>query len=198
MITALMICQVLVLAIVSGLLFLKFTEARKETAPAVETSWGDEPVTLESVQEVVRSNGYTLDDCDGDPTDVTFMISDTRFRINARNLPFLSFEVGYLMEREEMDVDLMQKAAAKVTGTMYVAKAVLLESAGALVFQGEMYCDSNAYLRNNFKRFVEMPFEAANYYGKVYNEMRENSRKAVEGIISSVFHKEKPDDQSGE
>ena len=198
MITALMICQVLVLAIVSGLLFLKFTEARKEAAPAVETSWGDEPVTLESVQEVVRSNGYTLDDCDGDPTDVTFMISDTRFRINARNLPFLSFEVGYLMEREEMDVDLMQKAAAKVTGTMYVAKAVLLESAGALVFQGEMYCDSNAYLRNNFKRFVEMPFEAADYYGKVYNEMRENSRKAVEGIISSVFHKEKPDDQSGE
>ena len=65
-------------------------------------------------------------------------------------------------------------------------------------FQGEMYCDSNAYLRNNFKRFVEMPFEAADYYGKVYNEMRENSRKAVEGIISSVFHKEKPDDQSGE
>ena len=193
-----MICQVLVLAIVSGLLFLKFTETRKETAPAVETSWGDEPVTLESVQEVVRSNGYTLDDCDGDPTDVTFMISDTRFRINARNLPFLSFEVGYLMEREEMDVDLMLKAAAKVTGTMYVAKAVLLESAGALVFQGEMYCDSNAYLRNNFKRFVEMPFEAADYYGKVYNEMRENSRKAVEGIISSVFHKEKPDDQSGE
>ena len=203
------ICQVALLAIVWGLLSDKMGNIHLDVNKqldaiqsgidrvgdrVVDNSW-NEPVTVESLREVIRSNGYTPDEPfeGADPTLVTFKVKDLIVRINAGHLPYLAFQLGFTLDMKDMDIELLHKASREVSDAMYLAKVSVTEDPGCIDFGSEVYCDSLAYLRDNFGRFLNIPFEAHERHRIAYARLREESKKAVEDMIASAFHKDHPD-----
>ena len=203
------ICQVALLVIVWGLLSDKMGNIHLDVNKQLDTIQsgiervGDrvvdksrnEPVTVESLRDVIRSNGYTPEEPveEGDSTSVAFKVKDLFVRINASHLPFLSFQLGFTLDMRAMDVELLHRASREVSDSMYLAKVSVTEDPGAVVFQSEAYCDSLAYLRDNFERFLSIPFEAHEHHRNAYQRMLEESNKVVEDMVASAFHKDHPD-----
>ena len=118
----------------------------KEDAEARE-----KPVSVESVRTALRFNGISPEIPDTQEPDIIhFSIGDTKFRINAEHLPFMSIEVGYgLKTAPKEDSAILYQAAADVTSRMFIGKAYIMGDAEAIIFSAELLCDSYMHLRNN-------------------------------------------------
>ena len=153
------------------------------------------PVTVESVRDVLRENGYRPTGPDAEPNErqlLTFNIEDTKFHVDVTRLPFLVLELGYSLDPAEEDIDLLNRAAYEVTSGIFIGKAIILGEGQAVVFQAEMLCDTEAHLRDNFRRYMDIVIETRRRFYDTYQKMREEKKKVVEDIMKSAF---KTDDQ---
>lgn len=153
------------------------------------------PVTLESVRGVLRENGYRPTGPDAEPNErqlLTFNIEDTKFHVDVTRLPFLILEVGYSLDPAEDDIDLLNRAAYEVTSGIFIGKAIILGEGQAVVFQAEMLCDTEAHLKDNFRRYMDIVIETRRRFYDTYQKMREEKKKVVDDIMKSAF---KTDDQ---
>ena len=153
------------------------------------------PVTVESVRGVLRENGYRPTGPDAEPNErqlLTFNIEDTKFNVDVTRLPFLILELGYSLDPAEEDIDLLNRAAYEVTSGIFIGKAIILGEGQAVVFQAEMLCDTEAHLRDNFRRYMDIVIETRRRFYDTYQKMREEKKKVVEDIMKSAF---KTDDQ---
>lgn len=153
------------------------------------------PVTVESVRGVLRENGYRPTGPDAEPNErqlLTFNIEDTKFHVDVTRLPFLILEVGYSLDPAEDDIDLLNRAAYEVTSGIIIGKAIVLGEGQAVVFQAEMLCDTEAHLKDNFRRYMDIVIETRRRFYDTYQKMREEKKKVVEDIMKSAF---KTDDQ---
>ena len=154
------------------------------------------PVTVESVRAVLRDNGFHPEgpDANSDNRQVlVFNIEDTRFHVDVTRLPFLTLELGYLMDPTEEDIDLLYRTAYEVTSGIFVGKAVILGEGQAVVFQVEMLCDTETHLRDNFRRYLDIVIETRRRFYDTYQKMREEKKKAVEDIMNSAFKTDNQD-----
>ena len=153
------------------------------------------PVTVESVRGVLRENGYRPTGPDAELNErqlLTFNIEDTKFHVDVTRLPFLILEVGYSLDPAEDDIDLLNRAAYEVTSGIIIGKAIVLGEGQAVVFQAEMLCDTEAHLKDNFRRYMDIVIETRRRFYDTYQKMREEKKKVVEDIMKSAF---KTDDQ---
>lgn len=153
------------------------------------------PVTIESVRGVLRENGYRPTGPDAEPNErqlLTFNIEDTKFHVDVTRLPFLVLELGYSLDPAEEDIDLLNRAAYEVTSGIFIGKAIILGEGQAVVFQAEMLCDTEAHLKDNFRRYMDIVIETRRRFYDTYQKMREEKKKVVEDIMKSAF---KTDDQ---
>ena len=153
------------------------------------------PVTVESVRGVLRENGYRPTGPDAEPNErqlLTFNIEDTKFHVDVTRLPFLVLELGYSLDPAEDDIDLLNRAAYEVTSGIFIGKAIILGEGQAVVFQAEMLCDTEAHLKDNFRRYMDIVIETRRRFFDTYQKMREEKKKVVEDIMKSAF---KTDDQ---
>jgi hypothetical protein len=148
------------------------------------------PVTLESVRGVLRENGYRPTGPDAEPNErqlLTFNIDDTKFHVDVTRLPFLILEVGYSLDPAEDDIDLLNRSAYEVTSGIFIGKAIILGEGQAVVFQAEMLCDTEAHLKDNFRRYMDIVIETRRRFYDTYQKMREEKKKVVDDIMKSAF-----------
>ena len=145
---------------------------------------GQKPLSLESIRTALRFNGLSPEIPDThEPGIVYFLIGDTKYRIYANNLPYLSIEVGYSLNNESPnDITLMYQAASDITAQMFIGKAHITGDAEAIIFSVEILCDSYMHLRNNIKRYLDILSEVSRLFYEAHEtlkEQREEERKAV-------------------
>ena len=149
------------------------------------------PVTVESVRCVLRENGYRPTGPDAEPDErqlLTFNIEDTRFHVDVTRLPFLILELGYSLDPAKEDIDLLNRAAYEVTSGIFFGKAIILGEGQAVVFQAEMLCDTEAHLRDNFRRYMDIVGETRRRFYDTYQKLKEEKKQAVEDIMRSAFN----------
>lgn len=154
------------------------------------------PVTVESVRGVLRENGYRPTGPDAEPNErqlLTFNIEDTKFHVDVTRLPFLVLELGYSLDPAEDDIDLLNRAAYEVTSGIFIGKAIILGEGQAVVFQAEMLCDTEAHLKDNFRRYMDIVIETRRRFFVTYQKMREEKKKVVEDIMNSAFKTDNQD-----
>jgi len=145
------------------------------------------PVTIESVRTAIRYNGYSPEIVDTHLDDwqiVKFKINDTLFRIDTSRLPFLTMELGYRLNPEEEEVELMRRAAAEITAGIFIAKVNIHGDGTAVVFNVEFICDNYLHLRDNFKQYLEIIIEAHKRFFETYEKMKEEKKKVLEAAQS--------------
>ena len=159
-------------------------EADKEEA---EKEVAKKPVTIESVRIALRYNGYSPEIVDTYLDDwqiVKFKINDTLFRIDTSRLPFLTLELGYKLNPEEEEVELMRRAAAEVSAGIFIAKVNIHGDGNAVVFNVEFICDNYLHLREYFKQYLEIIIEAHKRFFETYDKMKEEKKKLLEAAQS--------------
>ena len=164
-------------------------EPVQENAPAPESSETDQaekPVTVDSIRTALRFNGISPEIPDThEPSIVHFRVSDTKFRINAEHLPFMSIEVGYGLRNEpKEDTELMYQAATDVTSRMYIGKAYLMGDAEAIIFSVELLCDSYMHLRNNLRQYLDILSDINKRFYEAYEALKEQRNKERESVFS--------------
>lgn len=145
------------------------------------------PVTIESVRTAIRYNGYSPEIVDTHLDDwqiVKFKINDTLFRIDTSRLPFLTMELGYRLNPEEEEVELMRRAAADVSEGIFIAKVNIHGDGNAVVFNVEFICDNYLHFRNNFKQYLEIIIEAHKRFFDTYERMKDEKKKVIEAAQS--------------
>lgn len=144
-------------------------------------------LSIESVRIALRYNGYTPE-INGTNVDdwqvVNFKINDTSFRIDTSRLPFLTLQLGYRLDPDKEDVELMRRAAAEVTGGIFIAKVNIHGEGQGVVFSAELLCDNYIHLRDNLKRYLEIVIESHRRFFELYESMKEEKRKVLEAAQS--------------
>lgn len=153
----------------------------KEDAEARE-----KPVSVESIRTALRFNGISPEIPDThEPDIVHFKIGDTKFRINAEHLPFMSIEVGYGLKNEpKEDTALMYQAAADVTSRMFIGKAYIMGDAEAIIFSVELLCDSYMHLRNNLKQYLDLLSDINKRFYEAHEALKERRKEEREAVFS--------------
>ncbi|MBR5175074.1 MAG: hypothetical protein IKW89_03975 [Bacteroidales bacterium] len=163
--------------------------AKRDEAEKVESDKEAEKkhLSIESVRIALRYNGYSPD-INGTNLDdwqiVNFKIEDTLFRIDTSRLPFLTLELGYRLDPEKEDVELLRRAAAEVTGGIFIAKVNIHGEGQGVVFCAEFICDNYIHLRDNLKRYLEIVIEAQRRFFDTYEKMKTEKQKVLEAAQS--------------
>ena len=160
------------------------SEADKEEG---EKDIAKKPVTIESVRTALRYNGYSPEIVDTHLDDwqiVKFKINDTNFRIDTSRLPFLTLELGYRLNPDEEEIELMRRAAAEITAGIFIAKVNIHGDGTAVVFNVEFICDNYLHLRDNFKQYLEIIIEAHKRFFETYEKMKDEKKKVLEAAQS--------------
>lgn len=163
--------------------------AKRDEAEKVESDKEAEKkhISIESVRIALRYNGYSPD-INGTNLDdwqiVNFKIEDTLFRIDTSRLPFLTLELGYRLDPEKEDVELLRRAAAEVTGGIFIAKVNIHGEGQGVVFCAEFICDNYIHLRDNLKRYLEIVIEAQRRFFDTYEKMKTEKQKVLEAAQS--------------
>lgn len=152
-----------------------------------ETDQAEKPLTIESIRNALRFNGFSPEIPDThEPYVVHFNIGDTKYRLNAEHLPFLSIGVGYGLGNEpKEDVALMRQAAADVTSRMFIGKAYILGDAEAIIFSVEMLCDSYMHLRNNLKQYLDILSEIYKRFYEAHEALKKRRKEEREAKVQS-------------
>lgn len=164
-------------------------EPVQETTPApepAETEQAEKPITVDSIRTALRFNGISPEIPDThEPGIVHFSIDDTKFRINAEHLPFMSIEVGYGLKNEpKEDTALMYQAAADVTSRMFIGKAYIMGDAEAIIFSVELLCDSYMHLRNNLKQYLDILSDINKRFYEAHEALKERRKEEREAVFS--------------
>ena len=109
----------------------------RQTEISDDTEARQKPMSVDSIRTALRFNGISPEIPDThEPDIVHFKIGDTKFRINAEHLPFMSIEVGYGLRNEpKEETALMYQAATDVTSQMFIGKAYIMGEAEAIIFR---------------------------------------------------------------
>lgn len=160
-------------------------EASPASEPA-EAEQAEKPITVESIRTALRFNGISPEIPDThEPGIVHFSIGDTKFRINAEHLPFISIEVGYGLRNEPLgDTTLMYQAAAEVTSRMFIGKAYIMGDAEAIIFSVELLCDSYMHLRNILKQYLDILSDINKRFYEVHEALKERQKEEREAVFS--------------
>lgn len=144
------------------------------------------PMSVESIRTALRFNGISPEIPDThEPGIVHFSIGDTKFRINAEHLPFMSIEVGYGLKNEpKEDTALMYQAAADVTSRMFIGKAYIMGDAEAIIFSVEFLCDSYMHLRNNLKQYLDILSDINKRFYEAHEALKERRKEEREAVFS--------------
>ena len=161
-------------------------ESSQQSANAEDTDARQKPVSVESIRTALRFNGISPEIPDThDPNYIYFKIGDTKYRINAEHLPYMSIESGFGLKDEPREsTNLMYKAAADITSQMYIGKAYLMGDAEAIIFSVELLCDSYMHLRNNLKQYLDLLSEVSKRFAETHEALKERQKKEAEEIFS--------------
>ena len=147
-----------------------------------------QPVTKQSVMNVLRHLGFSPEVTDKDYPDlVYFKIGETSYRIETSHLPFLNLELGFSVNAAEEDIESMTRAAAEVTTGIFIGKVNILGEGEAVVFTAEWICDSFAQLRDTLSKYIDVVNESHKRFAEAYNKLKEEKGKKKEELASKVF-----------
>ena len=137
------------------------------------------------IQRTLRFNGISPDITDThEPNVIFFKDGDTRLRINADRLPFLSIEAGCSLEEPKENRKMLTRAAADVTAHMFIGKAWVTDDTEAVIFSAEFICDSYTYLRDNLKHYLQVLNDARRNFFNAYEALKEKQKGEREAVFS--------------
>ena len=151
-----------------------------------ETSPASGPVTIESIREALRYNGYSPDDpASDDPGRIWFKIDDTNYCVDATKLPYLSLELGFNQETDEEDLELMKQAALDTSMGMYMVKICVTPK--YYVCRIDILAESYLYLRDTLQRQVDILQEGIHHFMDKYKELRDEKQQSSQEAINAAL-----------
>lgn len=144
------------------------------------------PMSVDSIRTALRFNGISPEIPDThEPDIIHFKIGDTKYRINAEHLPFMSIEVGYGLRNEpKEETALMYQAATDVTSQMFIGKAYIMGEAEAIIFSVELLCDSYMHLRNSLKLYLDILSDINKRFYEAFEALKERRKEEREAVFS--------------
>lgn len=142
------------------------------------------PLSVQSIRTALRFNGYSPEIVDThEPDIINFKQDNTRIRIDAAHLPYLSISAGFTLNEPKENLTLLQNAADEVVSRMFVGKAYLVDDGAAVIFSAEFIADY-VYLRNNLKEYVRIMMETGRHFYETYNQLKGQQKKDQEAVFS--------------
>ena len=159
---------------------------KQEAAVAVPKAGTLIPVTIESLREALRCNGYSPDGpTSDDPDRVWFKIDDTNYCVDASKLPYISLELGYNLESDEEDLELMKQAALDISMGMYMVKICVTPK--YYVCRIDILADSYRYLRDTLSQQVDILTRGIHHFMDRCKELREEKQRSSQEAIKAAL-----------
>lgn len=156
---------------------------KKENSEAAEQS-----VTKQSVIEVLQHLGFSPEVTSQDyPDSVDFRISNTSYRIETSNLPFLSLEMGFVINPTEEDIESMTRAAAEVTAGIFIGKVNVSSNGRTVVCTAEWICNSFIQLQNTISMYINIVNESHKRLIDTYSKMKDEKIKKEFELATKAF-----------
>ena len=181
---------IILLVIILGFSAVNWWEARTQSRffaeKAKKEAAAQEPLNMDAVRSVLQYNGYTPEPPSADLDErqaVRFKIGDTFFRIDTSRIPYLTLDLGYGLDKDD-DIDLMYKAAWEVMAGIYVGKINILrgENASAVIFEADIIASNFAWLRDNFKQYLDIVIETRKRFYDVYGRLMEAKKEQMDQV----------------
>ena len=161
-----------------------------EQEPSLEQGeFGDnlaeKPVTVESIRTALQFNGISPEPPGSDDRSIIlFTVGETHFRIVATNLPFLSIEMGFYLDRDKEDLSLLRQGAAEITASTFIGKACIVGNGEAIIYSTELLCDSYAHFRDNLKQYLHILHDTYTKVHDTYDKLKEQKKADMEAVFS--------------
>lgn len=145
-------------------------------------------VTKQSVMTALRHLGFSPEFQDTDrPELVYFKIDDTAYRVDTSRLPFLTLELGFVVDPDEEDIESMTRAAAEVTAGIFIGKVNVFDDGKAVVFTAEWICGTYVQLSDNLSKYIDIVNESQRRFADAYSKLKEEKRKKEAELASKLF-----------
>ncbi|MBR3450802.1 MAG: hypothetical protein IKH24_08190 [Bacteroidales bacterium] len=149
---------------------------------------GDGPVTKESVLAALRYHHLTIEEPDTEEPDIIyFEYQGVHYRINASKLPFLSMGVGFSIDPEEDDVDLIMQVAQEITYSTYLVKVMVAQEDKFYAYQVDMIADTYLPLRDNLRNYLDLLLDARRQFKDLYGRKREERKQASNEALQTTL-----------
>lgn len=159
---------------------------KPEDETSHETVSANEPVTIASIREALRYNGYSPDDpSSDDPDRVWFKIDDTNYCVDASKLPYVSLELGYNQESDEEDLELMKQAALDTSIGMYMVKISVTPK--NFVCRIDIFTDSYLYLRDTLRPQIDILEKGVRHFMDRYKALRDEKQQSSQEAINAAL-----------
>lgn len=146
------------------------------------------PVTKESVLAALRYHHLTIEEPDTEEPDIIyFEYQGVHYRINASKLPFLSMGVGFSIDPEEDDVDLIMQVAQEITYSTYLVKVMVAQEDKFYAYQVDMIADTYLPLRDNLRNYLDLLLDARRQFKDLYGRKREERKQASNEALQTTL-----------
>ena len=162
-----------------------------ETGDAQSVS-GNEALTIEGIVEAVRATGYTMRR-DGDS--VAFIKDGDRYVIEAGTEPRIFIRKGYRVDPAEWDLDVMKKAAYRMSDDIIMVKAHFSDETdedGAihLTFFLAVMDRTLRGFRENLPEYIDIIDQGKQRLGEFYDQLVKDKTDSatLNGLAASSSH----------
>lgn len=136
------------------------------------------PLDRSSAMDAIRYNGFVPESVEHW---ITFMSKGEQYVIDADRFPVLIMMKSYKVDWNELDMDLMRKAAHQVSDELIMAKVLFLgEEEDQIAFQIEAIESKYGHFKDCLIRYIGIIEESHARMDQIYNDM---AAKQIETTI---------------
>lgn len=147
-----------------------------------------EILTAESVREALIDCGIPEEKIDmEDPRRIWFSVGNTHFSISVTELPFLSFQLGFRVDDEGTDFELMMLAADMVSSGSPIAKVYVSPKDKYYLCHATIEASSYEHLRDNIKRYITLLGETCRRFDDKYEKLKKERRENAQNAINTAM-----------
>ena len=147
-----------------------------------------ESLSADSVRDALIECGIPEDKIDiDDPRRIWFTIGKTHFSVNVADLPYLSFQLGFQVDDDRTDFDLMMLAADMVSSGSPIAKVYVSPQDKYYMCHATMEANSYQHLRDNIKRYITLLGETCRRFDDKYERLKQEKREEAQKAINTAI-----------
>ena len=153
-------------------------EQRKHTQePVAVDDVDNHPLDKETAMEAIRYNGYVPEANDNW---ITFMIQGEHYAIDSERFPVMTMMKHFGLDHKEWDMDLMHKAAHKVSDDIVMGKVLFTgEEEDGIAFQIAAIENKYGHFKDCLTRYIEIINESQSRMSQLYNEMEAKQKERL-------------------
>lgn len=133
---------------------------------------------VDSICKILRTLGISSEVVEtGRPMLIRFTYNDMSYRLVFDDIPFLSLFMMFDFNPEEENIELMKDAAQYVSLRTFGAAVFVVPEDAYWMVGYDIYADSDSYLQNNLKLFLDTVEHVGYYFYEYYQNLKSRHLK---------------------